>query len=100
MPGVELVWAGDTVLQAAGVAEWTGLPLWSAAEGDARAVWDIDVSRALSAGLVCRPVRETVRDTWRWLKDAPVPADAEGRINGHGLPPQQEQQILKALGRN
>jgi hypothetical protein len=29
-----------------------------------------------------------------------VPADAEGRINGHGLPPQQEQQILKALGRN
>jgi hypothetical protein len=28
-----------------------------------------DVSRAVAAGLRCRPVSETVADTWSWLQD-------------------------------
>ncbi len=28
-----------------------------------------EVSRALAAGLRCRPVEQTVADTWRWLQD-------------------------------
>lgn len=96
--GATLTWAPDAVLRDAGVDEWTGLPFWAAADGDAPAVWDIDVSRSLDAGLECRPAGETVRDTWRWLSGHPAAErDEEGRINGHGIPPADEQRILAAL---
>ncbi len=93
-----LVWAPDDVLAAHEVGEWAGLPLWSKAGPDAEGVWDIDTSSAVAAGLVCRPIEETVRDTWAWLKDAPpLAGDRDGRINGHGLAPAAEQRILAAL---
>lgn len=93
-----LVWAPDEVLVEHEVAVWQGLPLWAPVSGEAAAVWDKDVSGAFGAGLVCRPIEETVRDTWAWLKDVPSPAEGEdGRINGHGLAPADEQRILAAL---
>ena len=52
---------------------------------------------ALAAGLICRPIEDTVRDTWAWLKDAPSLADEDGRIAGNGLSPAEEQRILAAL---
>jgi 2'-hydroxyisoflavone reductase len=92
-----LIWAPDDVLQKHGVEEWRGLPLWSAQEGEAEAVWDNDSAPALAAGLVCRPIEDTVRDTWVWLKDAPSSADEDGRINGHGLAQADEERVLAAL---
>ena len=92
-----LVWAPDEVLLEHKVAVWSGLPLWSPQQGEAAAVWDKDVSPALAAGLECRPIADTVRDTWAWLKDAPSLADEDGRINGHGLSPADEQRILDAM---
>lgn len=94
-----LVWAPDTVLLDAGVAEWTGLPLWTNPEGDAGAVWDVDVSATVEAGLRCRPIRETTADTWRWLRDSPVVTEPgpAAPINGHGLPEEEERRILAAL---
>jgi 2'-hydroxyisoflavone reductase len=91
------VWAPDDVLLEHKVQVWSGLPLWSPEEGEAAAVWDKYSAPALAAGLVCRPIEETVRDTWAWLKDAPSLADEDGRINGHGLSPAEEQRILAAL---
>lgn len=90
-------WAPDEVLLEHEVTVWSGLPLWSPQEGEAAGVWDKDSAPALAAGLVCRPIEETVRDTWTWLKDAPSLADEDGRINGHGLAPAAEQRILAAL---
>jgi 2'-hydroxyisoflavone reductase len=97
--GADLTWAPDDVLLDAGVDEWVGLPLWASADGDARAVWDIDVAPALAAGLDCRPIRETVDDTWQWLKSGPATAapDDDGKINGNGLAPADEQRILTLL---
>jgi 2'-hydroxyisoflavone reductase len=60
-------------------------------------VWYVDVSRAHAAGPVCRPIEDTVRDTWAWLKDQPPLADEDGRISDQGLPPDVEQRILAAL---
>jgi 2'-hydroxyisoflavone reductase len=92
-----LVWAPDKVLLEHDVAVWSGLPLWSPVTDALAEVWHVDVSRSVAAGLVCRPIQETVRDTWSWLKDEPSLADEDGRINGHGLPPEVEQRVLATL---
>jgi 2'-hydroxyisoflavone reductase len=92
-----LVWAPDEVLLEHKVAVWSGLPLWSPVGEEAAAVWDTDVSSTLAAGLVCRPTQDTVRETWAWLRDQPSLADEDGRVNGHGMPPADEQAILEAL---
>jgi len=65
----EPVWVSDATLQAAGVEEWTELPLWLPATH--AGTWSADVSRAQEAGLRCRPLPDTVRDTWAWLQDVP-----------------------------
>jgi 2'-hydroxyisoflavone reductase len=55
-----------------------GVPLWLAAPGW-EAANDVDVSRALAAGLRLRPLAETIRDTLAWdqARGGPAP-DAEG----------------------
>ena len=103
--GAHLVWAPDAFLVEHGVEQWTGLPLWAVAEGELSAVWDIDPGPARAAGLTWRPIAETVRDTWAWLSSGEaiggaiggaVP-DEDGRINGHGLSPDREEQLLALL---
>lgn len=95
--GARLVWADDEVLLAHGITQWMGLPLWAAVEGEAAAVWDVHSERAVEAGLRCRPIARTVRDTWAWLRDVDGLQDEEGRINGHGLTPEAEAAVLKEL---
>ena len=95
--GATLRWADDEFLAAHDVDEWTGLPLWAAVAGDSPAVWDVRSDRALEAGLATRPIAETVRDTWAWLKDAEGLTDADGKINGHGIAPEAEAVVLKDL---
>jgi 2'-hydroxyisoflavone reductase len=92
-----LRWAPDELLLKHEVAIWSGLPLWAPVREELAGTWANDVSRSLAAGLVCRPIEETVRDTCAWLRDAPLRTDEDGRINGHGLPPADEQRILEAL---
>jgi 2'-hydroxyisoflavone reductase len=93
-----LVWAPDEVLFEHEVEVWRGLPLWSPQNAEFAEVWHVDVSPAIAAGLVCRPIEDTVRDTWAWLKkDEPSLTDEEGRVNGHGLAPDVEQRVLAAV---
>jgi 2'-hydroxyisoflavone reductase len=63
----ELVWVPDEVLADHGVEKWTELPLWLPADAETAATWQASVDRALAAGLTCRPVADTVRDTWSWM---------------------------------
>src|SRR5215831_11636408 len=49
-----------------------------------------------AAGLVCRPVAETVTDTWRWLLAEGDPPAREGRPL-HGIDPDRERQVLAEL---
>ncbi|MBQ0830055.1 SDR family oxidoreductase [Streptomyces tagetis] len=66
--GAEPRWTDPDVVLAAGIEPWTQLPVWAPPGSELHgALHCSDVSRALSTGLRCRPVAETVRDTWRWL---------------------------------
>jgi len=93
----ELRWTAPEVILDAGIEPWTQLPVWvpSGSESEA-ALHSIDVSRAVRDGLRCRPVEETVRDTWAWLQDiggvAPV-RQRPGRV-AMGLDPAVEAKVL------
>jgi len=59
-------WLPDDYLASTGVAGWTELPLWID-PAEAPGVFAHDTTAAEAAGLACRPVRDTVRDTWDWM---------------------------------
>lgn len=86
------VWVCPERLVEQGVKQWTELPLWRTHAG----VWSVAADRAISAGLRCRPIAETIRDTWTWLS-------ADGRPVGHprwaehGITPQKEAKVLASL---
>lgn len=65
--GAELRWIPDEALERAGVEPWTELPLWIPERF--AGTWRIDTDRAQAAGLVCRPVADTVAAVAAWLRD-------------------------------
>lgn len=96
----KLRWTAPDRIRAAGIEPWTDLPIWLPPGEQHDALHGSDVSTALAAGLRCRPVTETVADTWAWLQ----------RIGGHppqrpdrpvlGLDPDVEARVLDADGRS
>jgi 2'-hydroxyisoflavone reductase len=82
----------DAELLAAGVQEWTHLPLWLA-DGTARTAWDVDTTRARELGLPSRPLRDSVGDTWAWMQRSERPEPPSGR-SLPGLPLELEAQLL------
>jgi len=61
-------WVGDDALLAEGIAPWTGLPLWLPEQDpDFGGMMLADNRHAVDAGLRCRSVRETIRDTLDWI---------------------------------
>ncbi|WP_344936088.1 NAD-dependent epimerase/dehydratase family protein [Sphaerisporangium flaviroseum] len=94
--GAELVWVEDRFLLDHGVEPWTELPLWNPVTPGEVGAWDVVTEKAEAAGLRCRPVGETVRDTWDWLKDQDHTA-LENRLPSwkrHGIAPEKEARIL------
>ena len=91
--GAELVWVSEADLQAHGAEPWTQLPCWVPEAGEFAGFLEADTSRAARTGLVCRPVTDTVTDTWHWLQQNGMPAQRPDR-DIHGLPPALEQRIL------
>ncbi|MFJ5588392.1 NAD-dependent epimerase/dehydratase family protein [Streptomyces noursei] len=83
------VWATESCLTQYGVRQWTELPLWRTHAG----VWCVDSAKAIAAGLECRPVRETISDTWAWLRAEGRPV-AHPRWAKHGIDPGKEAKIL------
>lgn len=86
--GAELVWADPDWLVERGAREWTELVLWRSAAG----TWAVNGERAEAAGLSCRPLWDTVADTWVWLSNnRPV---AHERSGDHGMAPAREAALL------
>jgi nucleoside-diphosphate-sugar epimerase len=87
------VWASSDVLAGHGVKQWTELPLWRTHAG----VWSVDSRRAVAAGLRCRPLVETIADTWAWLSADGRPVE-HPRWAEHGIAPEKEEKVLSVLG--
>jgi nucleoside-diphosphate-sugar epimerase len=86
------VWTDEEVLTRHGVRQWTELPLWRTHKG----VWSVIPDKAVAAGLRCRPLEQTITDTWAWMQEGgqavPHPRAAE-----HGIDPDKERKILADL---
>ncbi|KAK1752676.1 hypothetical protein QBC47DRAFT_432301, partial [Echria macrotheca] len=95
----ELIWKTPGEIREAGISGWTELPVWIDPESEGyNSVYWWDCVKARAAGLRCRGLGETVKDTWEWmengeLKPVPAPDGYEGRLLG--LSPEKEK---KALG--
>jgi hypothetical protein len=68
-----------------------GIPLWVGEPGY-DAYNDVDSSRAVAAGLACRPVIDTIRDTLSW--DLARGGPARGK---EGLAAAEEERLLREL---
>jgi 2'-hydroxyisoflavone reductase len=86
----ELVWVDPAFLVEHDVGEWMELPLWLSSPEFA-GLLSIDPSAALAAGLLTRPLEETVRDTLDWVRSGEAPTDT-----GAGLDRAKEQRVLDA----
>lgn len=87
-------WVDEQWLIDQGVRQWTEIPLWRALP----TAWSMSTTRAQAAGLVCRPLRDTVADTWAWLQSGGRPVSHE-RSPEHGLTPEREKELLAAWRR-
>ncbi|MFI0545071.1 NAD-dependent epimerase/dehydratase family protein [Streptomyces sp. WSLK1-3] len=93
----ELRWTEPDVVLGAGIAPWTGLPVWVPPGTDLHStLHGADTSRAVAAGLRCRPVGATVADTWRWLRDIGGVAPQRPDRPVVGIDPETEAKALAA----
>ncbi|MEU8264524.1 NAD-dependent epimerase/dehydratase family protein [Micromonospora sp. NPDC048999] len=92
-----LRWTDPGPILAAGIEPWNDLPIWIPVGHEYRWLQEMGIERAYAAGLVCRPVAETVADTWRWLGEVGrVPARAGRPARATvGLDPEREVALLK-----
>jgi 2'-hydroxyisoflavone reductase len=80
----QVTWVDEAFLVEREVGEWMELPLWIAPDQDEwRSFQLADVSAAIAAGLMFRPLAETVRDVPEWTGKA-------------GLAPEREAELLAA----
>lgn len=95
--GAELRWTDPEVILEAGVEPWTQLPVWVPPGSDMHdALHGADVSRAVAAGLRCRPVEGTVADTWDWLRSLGGVAPQRPDRPLKGVDPETEEKVLAA----
>lgn len=94
----EFTWVDDAFLLERGVQPWSELPLWAPESPAFAGVWALSTAKATAAGLRCRPVAETVADTWAWLRDIPEAKRSFGteRSGRLGIDPAKEADLLAA----
>ncbi|MEW2046993.1 NAD-dependent epimerase/dehydratase family protein [Streptomyces sp. NPDC005476] len=93
----ELRWTAPEIILDAGIEPWTELPVWVPPGSDMHdALHAADISRAVASGLSCRPVEETVADTWDWLRSIGGTAPQRPDRTRKGLDPEVEAKVLAA----
>lgn len=90
-----LRWTAPEIILDAGIEPWTELPVWVPPGSDMHdALHAADVSRAVATGLSCRPVEESVADTWNWLRSIGGTAPQRPDRTRKGLDPEVEAKVL------
>jgi nucleoside-diphosphate-sugar epimerase len=95
--GAELRWAPPETVLAAGIEPWTQAPIWTPPGELHDALHQSDVSKAITAGLRCRPVAETVADTWAWLGTLEGTPPLRPGLPAPGIDGESEARALGAL---
>jgi nucleoside-diphosphate-sugar epimerase len=91
-----LTWVDADRVAAAGIEAWTELPVWLPPDHEYRGMHEADAGRAHAAGLRCRPVAETVADTWAWLLSLDKQPPLRPDVPPPGLDPATEAATLAA----
>ncbi|MEU8887665.1 NAD-dependent epimerase/dehydratase family protein [Streptomyces sp. NPDC048442] len=94
----ELRWVEPELILSHGVEPWLHLPVWVPPGEVHDMVHRVDVSKALATGLSCRPVADTVADTWAWLNTLGGVAPQRSDRPVVGLDPEIEAKVLAAQG--
>ncbi|MBB1241972.1 reductase [Streptomyces durbertensis] len=89
-----LEWLSPEEIGASGLEPWRELPIYLPPGATHDSLHRADVSKACAAGLSCRPVEETVADTWEWLKRL-GPATAAATRPPVGVPAEAEEAALR-----
>jgi 2'-hydroxyisoflavone reductase len=85
-------WAPVDFLEKNQVAPWSDMPAWVPDTGEDAGFADVDVSKAVQAGLKFSPLQETIKSTLEWAGERP--ADYEMKS---GLKPEREKELLDLL---
>lgn len=72
------------------VGPWMELPLWLPDEAG-QAMMNVDIQRALDAGLSIRPLEETIRDTLTWYDEI----NGDEKDWAAGMKPERESELLQ-----
>ena len=88
----EVHWVPFEELQGEGVPP---LPIWAPPVGDYAGVHAVSNQAAVAKGLTFRPIATTIADTLEWW--GTLPEERQARLQT-GLPPEEEERLLKALG--
>ncbi|MDX6619327.1 MAG: hypothetical protein QOK36_1713 [Gaiellales bacterium] len=94
------VWVPESVLLEHGVEPFTELPLWLDDTPEHRIFYTFSNARAGAAGLSPRPLEETARDTWEWLRAVragAAPEPVAGGIVAPGLTREREAGVLRRM---
>ena len=86
------VWVSDEFLQLNEVRPYMEMPLWIPASEEYAGFDTVDCQKAIEAGLVFRPLADTVQDTLAWLQTRPSDHQWRG-----GLKPEREAELLQKV---
>lgn len=87
---LRFTWVPADFLSEHEVSPWSEMTTWF---GPRHALGDVDVSRAVAAGLTYRPLATTAADTLEWFRGLP---DERQRDMQAGLDPETEARVLRA----
>lgn len=90
----EFRWVAPEVIEEAGITPWQQLPVWLPPGELHGTLHQGNVQRALATGLRCRPVTETVADTWTWLLSTGGEPNQRPDRPRVGLDPEVEVRVL------
>ncbi|MEU7579201.1 NAD-dependent epimerase/dehydratase family protein [Streptomyces sp. NPDC041068] len=91
---VELRWTSPEAIAEAGIEPWMELPVWLPPGELYDTMHVTSVDKAVAFGLRARPVAETVRDTWEWLRGLGGVAPQRADRPAVGLDPEKEAKVL------
>lgn len=85
-------WAPVDFLEKHNVAPWSDMPIWVPEVGDDAGVSQVDVSKAVHAGLTLTPLTDTIKAIYDWEFERP-----QGHEMKAGLKPEREKELLELL---